>query len=224
MRKFDIEHIRDTLPETAKKYFDDHKRRFESSLNWIDKEVNEKSHILEIGSPNMFTDMFKKFIKHEKYCNTHQDLRNRIEYPDSSFNIIIFMEVIEHIKDVEEIGGFNETFYGSGQRNAIKECYRMLKSDGVLFLTTPNLNSIRSLKQLLSFDHPFTYWPHVREMSVNDIKSYLIESGFIIETISSENSWYDITDSDKQLLTDLEKYGFSSKCRDDNLFVIARKV
>jgi 2-polyprenyl-3-methyl-5-hydroxy-6-metoxy-1,4-benzoquinol methylase len=224
MDEFNITPFRETLPEKAKKYFDDHKKRFLLSLKWINSIIDTKSCVLEIGSKNMFSVIINNNIQCGEYHNTNQDLRKQIEYPDSMFDVILFMEVIEHVKDIEETDGYNETFYGTGQLNIIKECYRLLKSGGYLFLTTPNLNSIHSLKKLMAFEHPFVYWPHIREMSINDVKNYLKETGFIIEKIGSESSWYHITDIDKMLIEDLKKYGFSDEYREDNLFVIAKKV
>lgn len=209
--------------EKQKEYFKDHKWRFEQSLKWISPHVKETSHVLEIGSPGVFTDIFKKHVKCEKYYNTWQDLRTPIDYPDSMFDVILFMEVIEHVKDVEEVGGYNETFHGTGQLNLLKECHRMLKNEGILFFTTPNPNSIASLRKLLAYDHPFTYWFHVREMSQNDIKNNIEKSNLKIIQYNTLGCWYKITQTDRQLMECLEKFGYSSEYREDDIFIIAKK-
>jgi ubiquinone/menaquinone biosynthesis C-methylase UbiE len=66
------------------------------------------------------------------------DLNNPIPVPDNSFDIIISTEVIEHLEN---------------PRATFREFHRLLHSDGVLIVTTPNQESIRSLADLLMGGH-----------------------------------------------------------------------
>jgi len=224
MSDFSLTDICDKVPIEEKNYFSIHKNRFEQSLEFLAPYVSETSCLLEIGSPTFFTDILKFKLKFQKLDNTWQDLRKPINYGDGVFDVVVCMEVIEHIKDEEDVGGYNETFYGNGQQNLLKECNRVLKPDGILFLTSPNLNSARSLRQLLTFCHPFTYWPHVREMSINDLKKFLGEAKFKIELLKTKESWYNMTDEDRRILFELSKFGFSPEFREDNIFIVAKKL
>jgi SAM-dependent methyltransferase len=54
-----------------------------------------------------------------------------IHYPDSSFDAYISMGVIEHFED--------------GPLSALKEAYRVLKPDGLIFVSVPTVNCLRKL-------------------------------------------------------------------------------
>jgi SAM-dependent methyltransferase len=203
-------------------YYQTHKLRFEQSLSVIKPIVTDKSDVLEIGTPHVFTDVFKSECVVNSFTNTNQDLRTPLKFSDDTFDLVLCMEVIEHIKDSEE-NGFNDTFRGNGQRQLIKECFRVLRPGGKLFLTTPNLNSMRSLQHWISNIHTFTYWHHVRELSVIDLNTMLETAGFEIELFESKASWYQMTPTDRSILKVLAPYGVSDRDREDNLFVVSSK-
>ena len=54
-----------------------------------------------------------------------------IHYPDSSFDAYISMGVVEHFED--------------GPLPALKEAYRVLKPDGLIFVSVPTVNTLRKL-------------------------------------------------------------------------------
>src|ERR1700674_1109967 len=58
------------------------------------------------------------------------DLNNALPVRDDSFDIIISTEVIEHLENPRAI---------------FREFYRLLRSNGVLIVTTPNQESVRSI-------------------------------------------------------------------------------
>lgn len=66
------------------------------------------------------------------YC----DLNRRTPFEDRSFDVWVSIEVIEHLHDPQ---------------NLIDEAWRVLKDDGVLFITTPNVQALdQRLRYLLS--------------------------------------------------------------------------
>lgn len=83
------------------------------------------------------------------------------------------------------------------------EINRLLKPDGLLFMSTPNLNSGRSFLSMIRGDNPnlFTaYKPeeqiharHNREYSINEVKIIFENSGFLFEIFTtilhSDGSW-----------------------------------
>ena len=67
------------------------------------------------------------------------DLRKRLPYDDASFDVVLLVEVIEHLSD---------------HQAALGELSRILKPGGVLILTTPNIMRLNSrLHFLLSGYH-----------------------------------------------------------------------
>ena len=69
------------------------------------------------------------------------DLNKKTPFADKSFDIWLSIEVIEHLRDPQ---------------NLIDEAHRVLKDDGVLFITTPNVHSIdQKLRYLLASEF---YW------------------------------------------------------------------
>ncbi|RLA35648.1 MAG: hypothetical protein DRR15_07030 [Gammaproteobacteria bacterium] len=65
------------------------------------------------------------------------DLNGRIPFDDASFDVCFSIEVIEHLNNPQ---------------NIINEAHRVLKSGGMLFLSTPNLNSIAQKLRFLFSD------------------------------------------------------------------------
>jgi SAM-dependent methyltransferase len=57
------------------------------------------------------------------------DLLKRLPYADASFDVVLLIEVIEHLEN---------------HRTALGELARVLKPDGVLILTTPNIMRLNS--------------------------------------------------------------------------------
>lgn len=70
------------------------------------------------------------------------DLNNPLPSPDVSFDVIVSSEVIEHLEN---------------PRAMYRDLFRLLKPGGLLIVTTPNQESIRSLSALLLAGH-FAYF------------------------------------------------------------------
>ena len=68
-----------------------------------------------------------------QYC----DLNGRIPFDDGTFDICFSIEVIEHLNNPQ---------------NVIDEIYRVLKPNGMLFLSTPNVHSIAQKLRFLFSD------------------------------------------------------------------------
>ncbi|MBP7928072.1 class I SAM-dependent methyltransferase [Patescibacteria group bacterium] len=100
-----------------------------------------------------------KFIS-EKFENT--------KLQDSSFDVITMWHVLEHIENPTEV---------------LRELHRILKPDGLIFISVPNINSFsfRLFKQ-----HWFAlYLPiHTYHYSINTLTALLNISGFEVQTIN----------------------------------------
>ncbi len=89
------------------------------------------------GADLVAWDMFPEFFKVDGLKCSHADLQSRFPAEDASFDAAIFQEGIEHLQ--------NQLF-------AMQEFARILKSDGRLFLTTPNYSNLRSRFSYLCFE------------------------------------------------------------------------
>jgi len=102
---------------------------------------------------------------------------DKLPYPDSSFDYVTFVEIIEHLK--------NPWF-------AVSEIQRVLKPNGVLVFTTPNISNFRSkLLFLLKNKFPqfeneehFSPLEHLHPFAMGELKLILSENNFNIEKIN----------------------------------------
>lgn len=145
---------------------DDYYRFFKMNLiigEIIKNKALNKITIVDIGSGNGYLMKYIKencnqkiefkFIGVDKYVKEkafnfqliNQDVEETISLPGNFADIVIAAEIIEHINNTN---GF------------IKEIYRILKKDGEVLLTTPNLSSY--FNRLLLF---FGYQPYHSEVS-----------------------------------------------------------
>lgn len=135
----------------------------------INKKINEECVIVDIGcGDGQFLKYIKescsksinfKFIGIDKYVNNksfnfilfNDDVEEEISVEDNSADIVIAAEIIEHIKNTDKL---------------ISEIKRILKPDGVILITTPNLASYFNRFLLL-----LGYQPYHAEVS--DVESGL---------------------------------------------------
>jgi SAM-dependent methyltransferase len=144
-------------------------------------------HILDLGAGNQpisapiecrqkfFADI-RVFPRTSLICN----LLNGIPFADDSVDAIVAGEIIEHI---------------AHSRRFLQEMRRVLKANGVLVLSTPN---IVSLKYRIAFllgripahaaradytydaDNPASDWGHVRDYSFSELRRVLTDQEFIV--------------------------------------------
>ena len=133
-----------------------------------------------------------------------------------SFDYVLCCEVIEHME-------LDPMFMMS-------EINRILKPQGTLILTTPNITSSRALWKILRGMEPHfymqyrkvpSYHRHNYEYSVMGLRSVIKASGFSSSKIWSEDCFEDpvIEDIDK-----LRKIGYPIVDAGDNIFAVVKKV
>lgn len=151
-------------------------------------DISTAQSLLEYGSG---TGNFIKLLLHNKFAAdmTGVDIMSRprdlpeivkwvevdlnlpVPLEPSSFDVIVALEVIEHLENPRAI---------------LREITRLLAPGGCFILTTPNQESIRSLLALLIKGHfvAFTdnsYPAHITALLKKDLERILTESGLIIE-------------------------------------------
>jgi SAM-dependent methyltransferase len=86
------------------------------------------------------------------------EVEKKIPFADSSFDIVIMNEVIEHLKNPERV---------------VRECHRVLGDAGVLAITTPNRSFL-----LKVYREP----THFSEMTIRQVRNLLVKNGFVVTT------------------------------------------
>ncbi len=90
--------------------------------------------LFDMGYDVSACDLFpEKFMFDSVVCKK-ADITNALPYTDNSFDLVIAIEVSEHITD-------HEIFF--------REIYRILKPKGQLYLSTPNILSLKSRLRFL---------------------------------------------------------------------------
>lgn len=105
------------------------------------------------------------------------DLNLPLSLPDESFDVIISTEVVEHLEN---------------PRFMAREFWRLLRPSGMVVLTTPNQESIRSLLALLFSGHyaafqDSCYPAHITALLRKDLRRIFSEAGFGSASFSYTN-------------------------------------
>jgi len=136
----------------------------------------------ELGFTTYGIDISKDVVELAKKNNViaiQHDLNKNLPYKNNSFDVIIACEIIEHIFDTDKL---------------ISEFNRVLKKDGIIIISTPNLASLTNRIRLLFGLYP-EYVPqynatsplHIRAYTIPILKKQLESHGFKIINITSPN-------------------------------------
>lgn len=96
--------------------------------------------LLDHGADVLAYDLFPEFFKVDEIECKKANLSERLPIADNSLDIIVCQEGIEHLPD---------------QLFALKEFNRVLKENGTLLLTTPNISHLRSKVSYLLSESDF---------------------------------------------------------------------
>ncbi len=136
-------------------------------------------------------------------------------FDNNSFDLVMCCEVIEHMS-------VDPMFM-------ISEINRILKDNGVLVLTTPNIACARSINALLNGYAPYLYAAYNRnrstdrhniEYSPHEINVILEAGGFSAIRLETAACWEDTPD---EIMGLLRRNGYPLELRDDNIIAVAKK-
>lgn len=195
-----------------------HRYRYMLALLYLEKyDFSSKKSILEIGGQTIFTEILKEKLK-LNIQNTNFDLRNDFPIKNSLFDNIICMEVIEHLSDPH----IQTYFFREKAYKFLCECNRVMKNNGIIYASTPNINSAASIFRISRRLSPYMDVFHMHEYSVEETSSLFELSGFRIKSATANTVWdYEKTQNDiVQKLGSVELYLSYSG---DNISIVAEK-
>jgi len=206
-------------------YEDVHKLRFDLSLAALKPYLVAHDRLLSLGD----SGTFERSLIEQRLVDIIESYSGDLRYPfddgvdTGKFNVVLCMEVFEHIHD-QECDKPTE-WRATGTANLLRETFRVLKPGGILFLTTPNACSINVLEKVMTMQAPMVYRPHVREYAPAEIDALIRGAGFRIESFVTHDCWGGGCLPARRRL--LEKLLADGACpsphRGEDIFVIARK-
>ncbi len=203
-----------------------HNRRYRLTLQAAWPALSRAERILDLGGTSPFTAMLRTFTTAEVVSET-RDLRLPFADRPGTFDVVFCLEVIEHLTDRPSVEpGALAMFTGSGIRSCLAESLRALRQGGTLVLSTPNVCSYRSLRNLLEHRHPFAFAPHHRELSLGDVRTHLVEAGFEIDTLTTIDAWSNGGGGrwwQRRMALGLWLMGYTRRDRDDDILAVARR-
>lgn len=177
---------------------------------------------LELGDESVVTDLLAQHFPQVRWQNVKTDLRLPWgKIANQSVDLLVCTEVLEHLSDLPE--GFQDSFKKTGLIATLKECYRVLKPGGHLFITTPNASSVVQMINILTGGAPWFYSLHVREYTVDELITELKSIGFEVEHWRTVHCLTVDQDTDySPIFQMLLNYHLPTSNRGDDIFLIAR--
>jgi len=115
------------------------------------------------------------------------DFQSPFPFDDSSFDLVTAFEVIEHISD--------------DPRSVLREIKRVLKKEGYLYISTPNICSMEKILRLFNHAAPYDSKPysqnfghrhfmcHIYEYTPWELKDFLQSEGFEMLSMRTWNPY-----------------------------------
>ena len=161
-------------------------------FDYLKKKINPKDVHLDIGcgagtflsklqnKKSFGVDVSKNQILYAKknYQNKYKKFKimkkGKIPFKSKYFDSISLLEIIEHLSD-REIS------------KILNECYRVLKKDGKLFITTPNYYSFWPILEFIinQFSDVSYEEQHINKFNKKKLISFLGKYNFTIKKITS---------------------------------------
>lgn len=166
-----------TMPGTHARFLEFFKRQAEpASLKVLDLGAGHGAFtkkLYEMGYDVHACDLFPELFEFDKIDCVKVDITKTFPYPDNFFDLIIAIEVSEHILD-------HETFFA--------ETSRILKPTGKLYISTPNILSMKSRMQFLFSGFFFSFktlelknyngLQHVASLTLDQYDYLAVKHGF----------------------------------------------
>ena len=143
-------------------------------------------------------------------------------YSDGHFSTVLCCELLEHLE--------------RDPMHMMTEIHRVLKDEGILILTTPNISSLRSIAQCLKGAHPASFRRynrvklggeaepgHSREYTPDEIRLLLSDSGFIPLSVETVPYGETVLEDPSWVAPVLRGLKLPVELREDCIVAVARK-
>jgi SAM-dependent methyltransferase len=226
-------------------YLNDAYIRFKETVKII-PNLSPKAKVLELGAnPYFLTLLLKRYYglhpdisnyfnpKHkkretqtinskkfnEKHSFTYQHFNietDKFPYKDKTYDLVLNCEILEHLT-LDPV-------------HSLQEIHRILKSDGYLVITTPNVNRQENWLKLAKGENiydPYSgygpYGRHNREYTINELWNIVFTNGFkVISSSSFLKSNQQLSQLEKLQNFILQKL-FHNEAPGDHIYVVAQK-
>lgn len=193
-----------SLVEWVAKYGRQHRHRLAGDLRLVELHVAPGARLLEYGAvPLIMTAALSRLdyrvsaldVAPERFGAAIESLGLDVRkvdveteaapFPSDSFDAVLFNELFEHLRINPIV--------------TMREVHRLLKPGGVLLLSTPNLRSMRGLRNLLLHNQAHAasadvyrqyekletlgHMGHVREYTTREVSDFLVHCGFHIDEL-----------------------------------------
>jgi SAM-dependent methyltransferase len=201
-----------------------HAVRFRETVKAFGPYLEAAKSVIELGGHGRI-GLFAQETFGVQYTNYEAELREPYDLPSEAFDVVLCLEIIEHLKDRPSIEEEQNDYWNySGVLNLLSESHRILKSGGVLLVTTPNATSVDTIKCILAGDHPFMFDPHVRELAPKQVKAFAEHVGFTLEEFGTFFAW-GVCDQElrHKISKMIAELGFDPSHRGDDAFYVFRR-
>ena len=194
----------DGLAAWCAKYARQHRERLAGDLRLLEREAQAGARVLEYGAvpllmtaalaergyavsaldvgPERFAGAIEALGLDVRRCDVETEA---VPFATDEFDVVLFNEIFEHLR-------INPLF-------TLREALRVLRPGGHLLLSTPNLRSLRGLKNLLLDGEAYAasadvyrqyekletlgHMGHVREYTTKEVTALLTRLGFVVDKV-----------------------------------------
>lgn len=182
-----------TMPGVHSRFMEFFRRRSEpAGLKVLDLGAGQGAltqRLVDMGYEVSACDLFPVYYKYDKVKCDRVDVTETFPYPNDTFDLVIAIEITEHILDHE---------------NFFREINRILKPEGRLYISTPNILSMKSRMRFLYLGFPYGFKPlelenhdglqHVASLSLDQynylaVKYRFHPAEYDVDRIQSTSIW-----------------------------------
>ena len=192
--------------------------RLATTIAWLRDLEPRGRRILELGGYGVASFVLEQAFPDNEWMHDETDLRQPLPFPDEHFDLVLAMEVIEHVADPE----YAHATRLSGMRHCLRQIHRVLRVHGTLFLTTPNACSLLVLDRALRGEPPWQYPFHFRELTPRELQILVEQAGLHVHRCGTEYVW-SRPEETPALVRFLRDEGLDVAERGDDTFLVAER-
>lgn len=193
--------------------------RLAKTIAWLKELRPSGLRILELGGYGVASFVLEQAFPDNEWLRDPTDLRQPLPYADEQFDLVLAMEVIEHVADLE----YAHATRLSGIRHCLRQVRRVLRVHGSMLLTTPNACSLLVLDRALRHEPPWQYPFHFRELTPRELQILVEQAGLHVRRFGTEYVWSQ-PDETPALVRFLRDNCLDQELRGDDMFLVAQRT